>query len=85
MGCTLEKAEEFAEAYAKGFPDIAKFKEKGSKEVRNKGYILLNPITGHKTYWATFNKWKDKHRQFTPEFWDEYRRIHKPNRPIKPN
>lgn len=79
MGCTLEKAEEFAEAYAKGFPDIAKFKEKGSKEVRNKGYILLNPITGHKTYWATFNKWKDKHRQFTPEFWDEYRRIHKPN------
>lgn len=80
MGCTLEKAEEFAEAYAKGFPDIAKFKEKGSKEVRNKGNILLNPITGHKTYWPTFNKWKDKHRQFTPEFWDEYRRIHKPNK-----
>lgn len=79
MGCTLEKAEEFAEAYAKGFPGIAKFKEKGSKEVRSRGYILLNPITGHKTYWATFNKWKDKQRQFTPEFWDEYRRIHKPN------
>ena len=80
IGCTLEKAEEFAEAYAKGFPDIAKFKEEGSKEVRNKGNILLNPITGHKTYWPTFNKWKDKHRQFTPEFWDEYRRIHKPNK-----
>lgn len=79
MGCTIEKAEEFAKAYAEGFPGIAKFKEKGSKEVRNKGYILLNPITGHKTYWATFNKWKDKQKQFTPEFWDEYRRIHKPN------
>lgn len=79
MGCTLEKAEEFAKAYADGFPGIAKFKEKGSKEVRNKGYILLNPITGHKTYWATFNKWKDKQKQFTPEFWDEYKRIHKPN------
>lgn len=80
MGCTLEKAEEFAEAYAKGFPGIAKFKEKGSKEVRSRGRILLNPITGHKTYWATFNKWEDKQRQFTPEFWDEYRRIHKPNK-----
>lgn len=80
MGCTLEKAEEFAKAYAKGFSGIAKFKEKGSKEVRNKGYILLNPITGHKTYWATFNKWKDKQRQFTSDFWDEYKRIHKPNK-----
>lgn len=79
IGCTLGKAEEFAKAYADGFPGIAKFKEKGSKEVRNKGYILLNPITGHKTYWATFNKWKDKQKQFTPEFWDEYKRIHKPN------
>lgn len=79
MGCTLTKAEEFAKAYAKGFPGIAKFKEKGSKEVRNKGYILLNPITGHKTYWATFNKWRDRQKQFTPEFWDEYKRIHKPN------
>lgn len=80
MGCTLEKAEEFANAYATGFPGIAKFKEKGSKEVRSKGYILLNPITGHKTYWATFNKWKEEQSHFTSEFWEEYRNIHKPNK-----
>lgn len=80
VGCTLEKAEEFAEAYSKGFPGIAKFKEKGSKEVRSKGYILLNPITGHKTYWATFNKWKEEQNHFTSEFWEEYRNIHKPNK-----
>ncbi len=80
MGCTLEKAEEFAKAYATGFPGIAKFKEKGSKEVRSKGYILLNPITGHKTYWATFKKWKEEQNHFTSEFWEEYRNIHKPNK-----
>lgn len=79
-GCTLEEAEKFAEAYSKGFPGIAKFKEKGSKEVRNKGYILLNPITGHKTYWATFNKWKEEQKHYTTEFWEEYRNIHKPNK-----
>ena len=79
-GCTLEEAEKFAEAYSKGFPGIAKFKEKGSKEVRSKGYILLNPITGHKTYWATFNKWKEEQNHFTSEFWEEYRNIHKPNK-----
>ena len=59
MGCTLEKAIAFKEAYSKGFPGIAKYKEKASKIVRNKGYILLCPITGHKTYWAGFNKWKE--------------------------
>lgn len=80
MGCTLEKAEEFAKAYAKGFPGIAKFKMKGSKEVRNKGYILLNPITGHKTYWATFNKWKEENKYFNSKFWEDYRNIHKPNK-----
>lgn len=80
MGCSLEKAEEFANAYATGFPGIAKFKEKGSKEVRSKGYILLNSTTGHKTYWATFNKWKEEEKHFTPEFWNEYRTVHKPNK-----
>lgn len=80
MGCTIEKAEEFAEAYAKGFPGIAKFKEKGAKEVRSNGYIVLNPITGHKTYWAGFKDWKNRQKLFTPEFWEEYRTIHKPNK-----
>lgn len=80
VGCTLEKAEKFAKAYATGFPGIARFKEKGSKEVRSKGYILLNPITGHKTYWATFKQWKEKQNHFTSKFWEEYRNIHKPKK-----
>ena len=80
MGCTLEKAQEFADSYAKGFPGIAKFKEKASKIVREKGYIELCNITGHKTYWAEFNNWKDEQLSYTQEFWEEYKNIHKPNK-----
>lgn len=80
MGCTLEEAIEFKNAYAEGFPGIAKYKEKASKIVRTKGYILLCPITGHKTYWAGFNKWKEVQASYTQSFWDEYRNIHKPNK-----
>lgn len=80
MGCTLEKAQEFADSYAKGFPGIAKFKERASKTVREKGYIELCNITGHKTYWAEFNNWKDEQLSYTQEFWEEYKNIHKPNK-----
>ena len=80
MGCTLEKAQEFADSYAKGFPGIAKFKEKASKTVREKGYIELCNITGHKTYWSEFNNWKDEQLTYTQEFWEEYKNIHKPNK-----
>lgn len=80
MGCTLEKAKEFKDAYSKGFPGIAAYKDKASKLVRNKGYILLCPITGHKTYWEGFNRWKEVQASYTQDFWDEYRKIHKPNK-----
>lgn len=80
MGCTIEKATAFRDAYAKGFPGIAKYKEKASKTVRNHGYILLSPVTGHKTYWAGFKRWHEEQNSYTKEFWDEYKKIHKPNK-----
>lgn len=77
MGCTLEKAQKFADAYAKGFPGIAKFKAEGSKNVRRLGYITLNPITGHKTYWWNHSDWLKTQKSFTQEFWEDYRIHHK--------
>lgn len=53
----MEEAEAFAKAYAEGFPGIAKFKKQGSYNVRHKGFIELNPITGHKTYWFGWKDW----------------------------
>ncbi len=80
MGCTLDKAQEFADAYAKGFPGISTYKDKASKLVRSKGYILLCPITGHKTWWEGFNRWKETQASYDQDFWGKYREIHKPNK-----
>lgn len=77
LGCSLEEATKFKKAYDSGFQGIAKFKEKGSKFVREHGYVLMNPITGHKMYWWDWNRWKEDQKSYTHEFWDEYKARHK--------
>lgn len=77
LGCSLEEATKFKKAYDSGFSGIAKFKEKGSQFVRSHGYVLMNPITGHKMYWWDWKHWKEVQDSFTPEFWEEYKTYHK--------
>lgn len=77
LGCSLEEAEEIAKAYLDGFPGIAKFKSEGSKAVREKGYVLMCKYTGHKMYWWDHDKWLQRQKTFTQEFWEEYRNKHK--------
>ena len=75
MGCTIEEAEAFAKAYNDGFAGIADYKRKGSKFVRQNGYILLNPITGHKTYWHDWDKWREIENSHDEVFWMNYRKL----------
>ena len=77
MGCTLEEAQNFANAYASGFPGIAKFKSEGSKFVRKNGYILMCKYSGHKMYWWDHDKWLERQKSFTQDFWEDYRKNHK--------
>ena len=77
LGCSLEEATKFKKAYDSGFQGIAKFKEKGSKFVREHGYVLMNPLTGHKMYWWDWNHWKEVQNSYTPAFWEEYKTKHK--------
>lgn len=77
MGCSLEEALDFKNAYAEGFPGIAKFKEEGSKFVRENGYILMCKYSGHKMYWWDHDQWVMRQKSFTPEFWEEYKLKHK--------
>ena len=77
LGCSLEEATKFKKAYDSGFAGIAKFKEKGSKFVREHGYVLMNPITGHKMYWWDWDKWKATQESYNSKFWDEYKLKHK--------
>lgn len=76
-GKSLEESQKFADAYAKGFPGIAQFKKIGSQKVRKLGYIMLSPLTGHKSYWPGHDEWVAKQKEFTPEFWENYKLYHK--------
>lgn len=77
LGCSIEEAKEFKEAYDKGFSGITTFKNKGSKFVRNNGYVEMCKYTGHRMYWHDWKKWKEVQDSFTPEFWEDYRLNHK--------
>ena len=76
-GLDPKEAKEIYDSYMKGFPGVAKYQKYCRKEVIDKGYILMNPVTGHRAHLDDWdNKWK-KIRDFTrrPNYWDEYQRM----------
>ena len=75
--CSDEEAEEIIKNYEEGFKGSAIFAKKGSQFVRSHGYVLMNPITGHKMYWWDWDKWKEEQNSYNSSFWDEYKAIHK--------
>lgn len=77
LGCSIEEARVFKEAYDKGFSGITIFKNQGSKFVRSHGYVELCKATGHRMYWHDWKEWKARQSSFTPEFWDDYKLHHK--------
>jgi len=77
MGCTMEEALAFKQAYDSGFPGIADFKKRGSEFVRKNGYILMCQYSGHKMYWYDHAEWLERQKSFTQQFWEEYRTKHK--------
>ena len=77
LGCSEEEAQRYVDAYYGKFKGIKQFKECGSRAVRQNGYVLINPITGHKMYWWDWQQWKEEQQKYTSEFWDDYRMYHK--------
>lgn len=77
MGCSIEEAQKFVDAYANGFKGISEFKKKGSAFVKSHGYVIMSPKTGHCMYWWDWDKWKEEGASFNEEFWNDYRENHK--------
>lgn len=77
LGCSEEEAQRYVDAYYGKFKGIKQFKDKGSSFVRSHGYVLINPVTGHKMYWWDWKKWKEEQESYTQCFWEEYRQYHK--------
>ena len=76
-GSTVEEAQAVVDKLDKAFVGMTAFAKQGSRFVRQNGYILMCKETGHKMYWWDHDKWLDRQKSFTPEFWDEYRAKHK--------
>lgn len=77
LGCSEEEAQRYVDAYYGKFKGIKQFKEYGSRAVRQNGYVLINPTTGHKMYWWDWQQWKEEQQKYTSEFWDDYKMYHK--------
>ena len=75
LGCTMEEADEIGLSYDVGFPGVTLFGKKAAAFVRRNGYIVINPMTGHKIYWNDHAYWLIEGRKFDSEFWDKYRRM----------
>ena len=77
MGCSLDEAQKFVDAYNNGFKGISEFKKKGAAFVKSHGYVIMSPKTGHCMYWWDWNKWKEEQDSFNEDFWNDYREHHK--------
>lgn len=77
LGCSKEEAMQIIKNYEEGFKGTAEFAKRGEKELKQKGYVLINPITGHKMWWWDFEVWKKRQESFNKEFWDNYKLYHK--------
>lgn len=77
LGIPVEEARTLVTNLLSGMTGLASFKIRGSKEVRNKGYVLIMKDTGHKQYWWDWKEWKKRQASFTPEFWEDYKLNHK--------
>ena len=77
LGISIEEARKLVQNLLSGMKGLNAFKIKGSKEVRDKGYVVAMPQTGHKSYWWDFGEWKERQASFTSEFWDDYNMYHK--------
>ena len=65
LQCTEEEANTIIKNYEEGFSGTKKFAIEGSKLLRKRGYVLMNPDTGHKMYWWDFDVWKNRQDSFT--------------------
>lgn len=76
-GIPMAEAEKIYNNYMSGFSGLKKYQDFRRKDWFQKGYILLNPLTGHKAYIYDYDKLKEeKARMSSPNWdWNYYRQM----------
>ena len=83
-GKSLEEANTIYNNYMSGFTGLKTYQDFRRKDWFDKGYILLNSITGHKAYIYDWESLKEDKAKMSEEgFWDGYRELKysNPNHP----
>ena len=76
-GIPLEEANQLYNAYMNGFKGLKSYQDFRRKDWFNKGYILLNPLTGHKAYIYDYEQLKEDKEWMQTLDWDYYREMKK--------
>lgn len=74
---SVEEARNLVSNLLQGMTGLASFKKKGSTFVRNHGYVVIMPQTGHRTTWSDWEEWKKEQQSYNSDFWDDYKAHHK--------
>ena len=74
-GLPIKEAEKIYSDFMKGFPGIYRYQQYCRREVMNKGYILMNPVLGHRAHiydaeWQKRMSDKMSDRDFTSYYWE---------------
>lgn len=79
-GIPIEEAKEIYDNFMEGFPGIKRYQDYCRMAVMRDGYILLNPITGHRAHIYDAEELKETHRKMQePGFWEYYQNVRKRN------
>lgn len=76
-GIPIEEANKIYKAYMDGFKGLKRYQDFRRKDWFDKGYILLNPKTGHKAYIYDYDKLLEDKKWMSTLDWTYYREMKK--------
>ena len=74
-GIPIEEATKIYNSYMSGFKGLKKYQDFRRKDWFDKGYILLNPLTGHKAYIYDYEKLQEDKKWMSTLDWNYYREM----------
>lgn len=79
-GIPVEEAKEIYDNFMEGFPGIKRYQDYCRAAVMRDGYILLNPLTGHRAHIYDAEELKETYNKMQePGFWEYYQNVRKRN------
>ena len=79
-GIPVEEAKEIYDNFMEGFPGIKRYQDYCRMAVMRDGYILLNPLTGHRAHIYDAEELQEtRSKMQEPGFWEYYQNVRKRN------